>query len=1023
MTAFGPYKQTEVIDFNNLEDNRLFVISGNTGAGKTTIFDGISFALYGTASGQDRENNAMLRSDFADEDTHTSVELEFELNSRRYRVLRQLGHVKKGNKSRTGDRYEFFEQTEGNETPCVDRQIVSEIDKKIEVLMGLTQDQFKQIVMLPQGEFRKLLTSQTENKEEILRRLFKTEPYKQISERLRVKKNVAEEGFNRAEQTRDQYIQNIHATLPVREESLVFQVLAEEHYNENQVIAGLEEEINHYENQIVLDHTHYKEAYIAHDKKQTDYHQSKAVNDRFVELNQKETRLKEQNEQIPLYDRKEKQLDAAERASNLLPYQKQVEEWRQEEDRKTRTLDEAIRVKKEVDNTVEKVQSIFELEEQKQTKRENVRKGLDRLQEFLPVVKEIDEKKQHIEILSREQKHKDDELKKVQAEIKDKSVKAEEYNKKIKTIDQAVGQLPDKQQQLNEMREKARVVIKYIDLRDKQTALKKDLILKQTAYEQMKSTYSEMERAWLNNQASILASHLHNGEACPVCGSKTHPEKATTEDGVVTKEQLEASKKKLDDKDVDYREATASLNSNKELLTEKAKEVTDYSIQVSDAEAVRDRLVEEGKQLKEEVDKLEGMRGKLTDLKEAYEKTNETSKQLGEKAEKDRQSYQQVKTDYDKAMAVYHERIQHIPEEVRVLSVLEEKIKDMEKERIQLEKSWEDAQTRLQKAKEDQTKITANLSHANKQLEEAEEKRKKAEHQFMEAISKAAFDSEQAYHEAKMQEDERQKLKKDIEQFKQNRSTLNEQVNELKVTLKDKTQVDLPALQDQMEQLKQAYEAALQTWNQSKEYHQEAIELKANIIDATNRVRKNEKQLGTIVDLYDAIRGQNSQKVSFERYLQIEYLEQIIEAANHRLKRLSNGQFFLIRSDRQESHGRQSGLALDVYDAYTGRMRDVKTMSGGEKFNASLCLALGMSDVIQSFQGNISIETMFIDEGFGTLDEEALNKAIDTLVDLQQSGRMIGVISHVQELKTIFPAVLEVSKTKEGSSHTRFLLK
>uniref|UniRef100_UPI0038CD3B45 SbcC/MukB-like Walker B domain-containing protein n=1 Tax=Oceanobacillus manasiensis TaxID=586413 RepID=UPI0038CD3B45 len=130
-----------------------------------------------------------------------------------------------------------------------------------------------------------------------------------------------------------------------------------------------------------------------------------------------------------------------------------------------------------------------------------------------------------------------------------------------------------------------------------------------------------------------------------------------------------------------------------------------------------------------------------------------------------------------------------------------------------------------------------------------------------------------------------------------------------------------------------------------------------------------------------------------------------------------------MRSDRQESHGRQSGLALDVHDAYTGQTRDVKTLSGGEKFNASLCLALGMSDVIQSFQGNISIKTMFIDEGFGTLDEEALNKAIDTLVDLQQSGRMIGVISHVQELKAIFPAVLEVKKTKEGSSRAAFLIK
>ncbi|MDF2667835.1 MAG: hypothetical protein K0R67_141, partial [Paenibacillus sp.] len=161
-------------------------------------------------------------------------------------------------------------------------------------------------------------------------------------------------------------------------------------------------------------------------------------------------------------------------------------------------------------------------------------------------------------------------------------------------------------------------------------------------------------------------------------------------------------------------------------------------------------------------------------------------------------------------------------------------------------------------------------------------------------------------------------------------------------------------------------------------------------------------------------------KISFERYLQIEFLEKIIHTANQRLQRMSNGQYYLVRSDRLEKRGKQSGLGLDVYDNYTGQLRDVKTMSGGEKFNASLCLALGMADVIQSYEGGISIETMFIDEGFGSLDEESLNKAIDTLIDLQQTGRMIGVISHVQELKQAIPAILEVKKTKEGCSYTHF---
>ncbi|UJL45636.1 SMC family ATPase [Virgibacillus sp. NKC19-16] len=1022
LTAFGPYKNTEVIDFNDLEGNRLFVIAGNTGAGKTTIFDGICFALYGSASGQDRENSMMLRSDFANDDTHTSVELLFELKGCTYRVLRQLGHVKKGNKSKTGERYAFFEIVDGSEVPCVDRQIVSEIDKKIEVLMGLTQDQFKQIVMLPQGEFRKLLTSQTENKEEILRRLFKTEPYQQISERLRTKKKAIEDAFNQAKQTRDNYIEHIRASLPMREESLIFQVLSEEHYNEHQIIDGLDAELSFYAQQISMDQKKYEEAYKAHDKKQTEFHQAQALNERFEELSRKEGRLKELKSQVPLYEKKQKQLEDAERASKIVPYENQRQEWRAEEKNKTKILHDAENAKKLADDSVEKVQIIYQQEEAKQTEREDIRRQLDRFQEFLPIVKEIDVKKQQVQELKNKEKHAFNQLQKLQAEIKDKKAKTENYNEQIKVMDQQVSQLPDKQQKLIDMREQAKVLIDFLDLSEKQAEHKKEETHRKEVFEKQKETYTTLEKTWLNDQAHVLASHLHDGEACPVCGSHDHPRKATSESEMITKEQLDSAKQELDEKDKLYRTAAANLESITAQLKEKERAVASYSVQVDAVSTAKDQIVDEGKKLKAEVNELQTIREKLAKYKEEYEQTNEAYKQLEAKEKEAEKAHQQAKTDYETDLAVYQERIQRIPEEVRALSVLEQKIKETESVKNQLEKSWQDAQTKLQQARDEQTKATSNLTNANKQVEEAKTKRQKCDQQFIDALTQAAFDEEQAYQQAKMPERDSQHLKNDIELFNQNRSTLQEQVAELKDALKDKQHVDLRVLQERLSELKQAYEAAFKKWNQSKEYHQEAASLKTSIMDANVRVRETEKNLSTITDLYDVIRGQNMQKVSFERYLQIEYLEQIIDAANQRMKRLSNGQFFLMRSDRQESHGRQSGLTLDVYDAYTGQTRDVKTLSGGEKFNASLCLALGMSDVIQSFQGNISIETMFIDEGFGTLDEESLNKAIDALVDLQKSGRMIGVISHVQELKTIFPAVLEVRKTKEGSSRTQFVV-
>ena len=290
----------------------------------------------------------------------------------------------------------------------------------------------------------------------------------------------------------------------------------------------------------------------------------------------------------------------------------------------------------------------------------------------------------------------------------------------------------------------------------------------------------------------------------------------------------------------------------------------------------------------------------------------------------------------------------------------------------------------------------------------------------MEALQKSEFPTEQAYHEAKMDEASRAKLKSDIENFKQQFYAVREAVKELAALLEGKEKIDISGVDQALVELKATYEAALTAYNSSVEFAKLATQLQVKIGESMTIVATLEKEFGKVTDLYDVVRGHNGLRLSFERFIQIEYLERIIQSANLRLKEMSGGQFELIRSDRQEVRGRQSGLGLDVYDAYTGQTRDVKTLSGGEKFNASLCLALGMADVIQSFQGSVSIDTMFIDEGFGSLDEESLSKAIDTLIDLQKSGRMIGVISHVEELKAAFPAILEVKKSREGHSQRSF---
>lgn len=1023
ITAFGPYKDREVIDFTELKDNRLFVVSGNTGAGKTTIFDAICFALYGSASGEDRNDSKMMRSDFAEDAVHTSVELEFELNNKYYRIRRQLPHVKKGNKGATGEQYEFYEKTVDGEIPCVDRQIVSEINKKIEEIVGLTQDQFRQIVMLPQGEFRKLLTSQTENKEEILRKIFKTEPYKWISEQLRERKRTAEEEYNREKQMIDRYIKDIEAALPIREKSKLFEVFSQEHYNTNQIIEGLDLEADFYQMEMMQNKKQSEEADAVYNQKLGDYHQAKSLNDRFVDLEEKEAKLHEFSLLIPSFNEKEKQYEKAERASKIIAYENQVNEWRADEKAKKQALCEAEVALKNAKEQREKAQRFYDIEEQRKVERDDYARRLDRLKEFLPIVEEMDSKNSMLLKIDKDVERLAFDLEKNNGNIAEKNNSKEKLTNEIKEMEKLVDQLPHKQQNLLELRDQVAVIQEYLKYDQNQRKLQQDHEVKHKDYLAMKHQYQKLEELWISGQASILAMHLHDGNPCPVCGSTLHPNKADGQDTVPTKEELDKVKYKLDQLDSLYRDAAASLKSNTEQLKSRTEEVIDRGFQVEEAEQIFTRIVSEGKGLKKEVEALQTKKGKLTSLRESLEMIDKDLKQYEAKKEQLTFAHQERKTLLVKEKAIYDEKIGRIPEEIRSLTTLQQKITEVQDRKEKLERDWNIAQKELQNTKEEETKASAYFSSAQTQFNESSEKKERSVTQFTLEWKNAQFSSEEDYLSSKMSDTARQQLKASIDDFKKNIETLKQQIIELKAELKDKTKANLDLLTSELTQLKNERDHALKVLSDSESFQKKALELRGKILNSVETVSALETKRNMITDLFDVIRGQNGSRISFERYLQIEYLEQIIIAANERLKHLSNGQFILERSERQEARGRQSGLGLDVFDAYTGQTRDVKSLSGGEKFNASLCLALGLADVIQSFQGGVSIDTMFIDEGFGSLDEESLNKAIDTLIDLQQSGRMIGVISHVQELKNTIPAILEVKKTKEGYSRTEFVIK
>ncbi|ANU24445.1 SbcC/MukB-like Walker B domain-containing protein [Planococcus donghaensis] len=1023
MTAFGPYKNTEEIDFANLQGNQLFVISGSTGSGKTTIFDGICFALYGSASGSDRSESRILRSDFAEDATHTAVEMEFEIHDKKYRVLRQMSHIKKGNKSPTGERFEFFEQTEEGEKPAVERQIVSEINRRIEEIVGLTQNQFSQIVMLPQGEFRKLLTSETDNKEEILRKIFKTEPYKLISERLKQKKDAAEKIFDREHHKMNIHLQQISSSLPERQSDL-FEVLSREHKNINQVLDGLEKEAAYYREKISIDEKKYEKAYQQHADKMTAYHEAKKWNDRFDELSTKNDQLEQLVQRQPEYAEKEIALQSAERASYIANIEQLVHELRRNEIDKNKLLKDTIDQQEHAKQTRYAAEQTFHIQQALQSERDKVSEQLIELEKLLPTIQEIAVKKQQLVQLEKTSNQSANRLKKAEEEFNEQKSEKQQLDKKVAELENMLDASDDMHQKLTVVTEKYRIVTDYILLKEQTQQLQAMEKAKKVKLEEKTASYRQLEDQWFANQAHVLAGQLHAGEACPVCGSTEHPgTKISNTEQAVTKEQVEVAKSYFDQVDGEYRNASAKRIAIEEQLENKAHELMALKLRVEEVVEVSTELEQTKIQLTERMKQQQAHKLELRKWKEQLASCIEKIEQLEQNKQTLTKEVQQHSSSFQTAAAVFENDLATVPEDLRELPALKEQLQQVSSRKQHLETQWKAAQEQFQLSKEQLASAEVSVRHATETAREAAQKSANTEQQFVQALEKSSFDSEQAYQQAKMTEAAFTALKKDIQEFNQHRHTLTQQVRELKELLADQRLKDLSQAEIELSALKANYESAFAEQNRSRDFEKISNELIDSIQSVIETALEAERNLNRIADLHNMIRGQNGLKISFERYLQIEYLEQIILSANERLKNLSNGQFYLIRSDRQEARGKQSGLGLDVYDAYTGQTRDVKTMSGGEKFNASLCLALGMADVIQSFQGNVSIDTMFIDEGFGSLDEESLNKSIETLVDLQKSGRMIGVISHVQELKAAIPAILQVEKSKEGYSRTKFVIK
>ncbi|MFC5402199.1 AAA family ATPase [Cohnella soli] len=1023
MTAFGPYRDTETIDFSLLEDRQLFVISGNTGAGKTTIFDAICFALYGSASGEDRAEARMLRSHFVDDDVHTAVDYTFSVGKRSFRVFRQLGHRKKGNKSETPGKAELYETTSGEDVPFVDRFMISDVNAKLESVLGLTREQFSQIVMLPQGEFRKLLTSDTENKEDILRRIFRTGLYEKLEERFQQRNRELMEALKQAKATQDAYTAQARETLPNREDSKLRAVLEQEYVAMAQVEEGLAEEISFYGE---------REAAAAHARdeiagrlniQEAALREALALAGRFTQLGEKRGQRLESEAREPEVRALEQAVQLAGQAARIEPYEEQASQAERDHAAKTARLAAKREEAAAAERAFVAEQAAYAVEEAREPERQQAAQRLRELADLEPTVRTLEERRSEAERLAAEERQIGANLEASERELAKLREDKRGDSEKLKALEADERLRPETERKFERVKIKYRLVKELLELDGRAEAFAKAEAESAKAAAALKAAHDELESRWLEGQAGLLAAHLHDGAPCPVCGSAEHPAKAASVADVPTKEALQSAKERLRQAEQTLSEAKAQAAAASAGKDGRADERAEYGVTAEPFAAQLAAAEAEGKRLRVETERLTRQSEQLQPLREKIERMEQALEQA--QAAKDRlmERRQVLAAELIAKKTLLDSELNRIPEVLRTPDKLAARIGEQEGLQRRLVEAWQEVQRRLQATQARLVEERTNVAQLSAQLEEEAVRANQAKLKFAEELASAGFASADAYAAVKMSVERREELRRQIEAHRANAAALRQQVEELERELANRAQPDLESAHTAIAETKAALETASAEQITARRHKEEAERLSSAIARTVGQFRELEREQQQVADVYQMLKGDNALKISFERYILIEYLEQILSAANVRLNDLSNGQFLLQRSDRLETRGKQSGLGLDVYDAYTGQNRDVKTMSGGEKFNASLCLALGMTDVIQSYQGGVSIEMMFIDEGFGSLDEDSLNKAIATLADLQRSGRMIGVISHVQELKAAFPAVLEVSKTKEGYSRTAFVLK
>ncbi|SHE75487.1 AAA family ATPase [Clostridium fallax] len=1032
LNAFGPYAGKVELDFNDLNDKNIFLITGPTGAGKTTIFDAISFALFGEASGSSRDKDS-LRSDFAKDGDLTYVQLEFELKNKKYNIKRYPAQLKKKAK---GEGY----TQKGAEADLLlpsGKLItrVTAVDENISNILGITKQQFKQIVMLPQGEFRKLLEADSKEREDIFRRIFGTEIFDGVKKKLEketkeiyidIKEKLLEQNTN---------IKNINAEGNER----LFKLISSENKNTEEIITEVKKQID-IDKELVQD---------INNKKDIIKMEIENLQGKIIKGDEQNKKIQNRNNLKILLDEKVKLKDVYEYKEKELLFNRKALEIRFIEN----TLNNKKRIKLEREKSLEQsklnLKNYKILLEDKKNQLEKLKdieihkkklsENLIKLKSYEVKVQGYDEKISNLKNLKKQKddinssdinaKNKleinnkaEEELQKRLVNIQKFEIKKIEKEKERDSISDLIINLRNIYKKYNELKE---IEIK----RENEVS---SFIQFEKIYESIKNNYEIKEKLFRRGQAGLLAKNLEDGMPCPVCGSIHHPNLASFSDDVPTEEELKILKLQFDKKSDDYKSKYEKLTKSNTLIEEKKKSLYEeeekfIKILKEDFKALSlddktNRIIQIGKELKFKEADINKELNSIKDIineKKIIEDKIKSLKLENEKLSGLREDLKLKLNDTIGKLEGLNEAIslieKEIPKEIRSLDILKKNIKDLEDKLSLIKEEENKIQNEYTRAISLASAGEKEVSSKEEFLKEINEEIDKENKELLYSISKHGFKDINEYKNFLIDEDDIFVREKDIKNYYENLKSLKDRYEEILKETDKLDKINIIELEEELKIKKLSIEDLYLKEKSILPRVNNNIHLLKNIISIREKIKFKEEKYSVIAELYKVTSGDNSQKISFERYVLAAYFDEIIEAANIRLNKMACGRFILKRKEEKGKGTKQQGLELEVFDNYTGKCRHVKTLSGGEGFKASLSLALGLADVVQSYAGGISLDTMFIDEGFGTLDTESLDNAIESLIELQRDGRLVGIISHVPELKERIEARLEVIPAKEGS--------